>query len=872
MSPRYAVTALALALAVLLVPTAAGAAGTATSFAPLTRSIAKSQLGKHAAADLRRGARRARVQYRREHYCVSLRTLGHVIERAARLATGARVARSARKLQRTVFLRRTARNGRCGLVPRFRITRSVRPDTKRLPSLADGHPRIVARLASGHGTVTDFVQDELVVEGARATAARLAARWHGKLLDTTGDAGKGGGETHLIRIAASRAPTDDLAADLVAADPTAHGRFKVSSAAGLGLLAVAADAAAHGLKVAPDVLTTGAGVLDRSTAEAPVDATTPSSWTGDAYDWWYTSTLGTGDAWRALAMAGRTSNRVKLAVLDNGFSTKGLPDLSPASTGADDVPSAVLCSGGGKCPWHGTEVASAAAGIVDNGLGAAGTGGQVADVLMIRNGRTMFESIDAIYEAFEAGARIINISSGMEFDATVSVFALPYEDATQTAFEHGALVVASAGNDGRDVDAEDCFVVCWEEEWIAPCENDPVICVGGIDASGGRNAKSNFGRERCGNAQDCDVDIFAPYSVWVGPSGDNPLPHRPNGTSFSSPYVAGVLAQIMAAAPKLGLADVRQALLESTDRVADETVSRIVNAGAAVKRTAGAIAPRVEITQADAKVLYGGFNTTTLKATVSSVDPCKCTIEWSSDKDGPMGTGASIDWTYATAGVRTITVQATDANGKTGFDQVDVNATNERPIPRITKPADGTHVYSGQPFKVEGSAADVNQLAGLSCSGLWWVATGNVGLGGCSVTMTLLGDGNSESIGVWATDPDGAQAYTSVTVIVDKPPPHSPPLVTILSPSEGDLLAPNDAVTLEGTATDPDAGALTGTWSVKVGGTTKLIGHGNTLQWKPANDVGPGCGSVDATLVFSATDSDGSASDQIGVQVDYPVC
>ena len=122
------------------------------------------------------------------------------------------------------------------------------------------------------------------------------------------------------------------------------------------------------------------------------------------------------------------------------------------------------CSGGHSCPWHGTEVASAAAGLVDNGIGAAGPGGQVADVLMIQDGESMLSSIDAIYEAFEAGAKVINISSGYVADASISIFTIPYEDATQTAFERGALVVAAAGNDGHDVDAEDCFVVCWEEE------------------------------------------------------------------------------------------------------------------------------------------------------------------------------------------------------------------------------------------------------------------------------------------------------------------------------------------------------------------------------------------------------------------------
>src|SRR5262249_14624784 len=155
----------------------------------------------------------------------------------------------------------------------------------------------------------------------------------------------------------------DLATDLIKLDPGARGSFKVSSSAGLGLVAVAADAAAHGLKVAPDILTKSAGVLDRSTTEAtmPPAKAGDSPWKLNAFGWWYTQSLGTGDAWRALAIGGKTSNRVKLAVLDGGFSSAGLPDLSPASTGADDVENKMVCTGGNPCPWHGTNVASVAA-------------------------------------------------------------------------------------------------------------------------------------------------------------------------------------------------------------------------------------------------------------------------------------------------------------------------------------------------------------------------------------------------------------------------------------------------------------------------------------------------------------------------------
>ena len=33
-----------------------------------------------------------------------------------------------------------------------------------------------------------------------------------------------------------------------------------------------------------------------------------------------------------------------------------------------------------------------------------------------------------------------------------------------------------------------------------------------------------------------------------------------------------------------------------------------------------------------------------------------------------------------------------------------------------------------------------------------------------------------------------------------------------------------------------------------------------------------GCGDVDATLIFSATDPDGWSSDEVAVKIHYPVC
>ncbi len=274
---------------------------------------------------------------------------------------------------------------------------------------------------------------------------------------------------------------------------------------------------------------------------------------------------------------------------------------------------------------------------------------------------------------------------------------------------------------------------------------------------------------------------------------------------------------IMAADPSISPTGAKQALLDTAERSADETVSRIVDAVDAVMDvTDGKLGPLVEISQADPKPLYGGFNTTTLKATVDSIGPCQCTIEWSSDKDGAMGTGASIDYVYPSVGERTITVNVKDANtGATATDQVKVEATNERPSARITKPTADAHVYSGQPFKLEGHADDPNQPGGLPCDALWWSSPGKPDMAGCSPTMTLYGDNATTWVTLKATDAHGAWTSYTVTLHVDKPPAQSPPLVTILSPSEAEQLEPNDVVTLQGTATDPDAGPLTGTWSVK---------------------------------------------------------
>jgi serine protease len=868
--PSLAVIVVAITFAAAPAP-AAMAAGSPLTPVQQAAAQARPTLGTKAAATLARRLKRAKGAYAHGRYCAALSALGAIV----RHTPSARVADSARHAQKAIFLAKAARRGACGLKkPTVKLSRAVKPAVAALPPLADGTPRPVARMDGGHGITTDFVADEVVVRtGDTAKLKAFVARWHGRVLADHGD-------SHLVRLDARHAPVDGLSDDLRHADPLSRGNLKVSSGQALGLVAVAADASAHGLAVGPNFVTDAARVLDRSSAETGSDGKP-----ANAYNIWYNQPapagMGTGEAWRTLQIAGKTSNRVLVGVVDGGFDTKN-NDL-PSGTAADEVTNAMACSGGNPCPWHGTNVASTLASVVDDGKGVAGSGGQVADLRLVRmSGPTEFDAIDAVYDAFEHGARVINISSGYELDATVSVFNIPYEDATQTAREHGALVVASAGNDGRDVDAEDCFVVCWEEEWIAPCENDAVLCVGGLDPDGKRDAKSNFGYEWCGNAQDCNVGMFAPWLVTVAGDPVSTGVHNVAGTSFASPFVAGVAADVLAANPSLKPGEVEQILRSTAYGSSDPQVSRIVDADAAVRKALGGgnIAPLVEITQpsAGAQVPYGSFNTMSFRARAYDVesDDC-CTFSWSSDVDGPLGAGSPLDAGFGAPGQRAVTVTATDKGGAHGTASVPVEAVNSPIKVVLGKPTPGATLYRNQPYVLEGSATDPNVFGAVPCSALKWTTRldGQAAakpLGdGCTPQATFTTNGLHHII-LTATDPYGSTESIDRTITVADPPLHQPPLVTILSPGNGDGLDPATPVTLNAAANDPDGGAVTGTWTVKNGATTKVIGSGLQRSWKPQDDVPFHCGGTTVTLTFTATDSDGSTSASVDVHVDYPAC
>jgi hypothetical protein len=754
------------------------------------------------------------------------------------------------------------------------IDPTLTPIQASLPD-AEGNPRPVARMKGAGGVAMDFVLGELII-GTDDTAAlaALVARWGGTVLASTEKVGDQPRQ-HRVRLDPSDAQVANLLADVQAEAPDLTGTFTSSSEAAAKLLAVAlSEANRGGLTASPNFVLPSDAIADGTTAEAPTGE--DGLYGPDAFLWPYmdrgsAQDIGVGAAWQALSRAGRLSNRVRIMIMDGGFAPSDDFPASRTVIGSWNIPNPASCSGGGACPWHGTMVTTAAMGVPDNAFGAAGPAGPVAELLAVPSEGDFFGTLSTVGRVIASTAfgnpRILNMSFGFELDlgwdiavkaACLGLCPSPSEimNGISTAVAaSGKLLFASAGNAGKDVDNGGDIV---EGSMFIPCELVGVICVGGMGHdTTTRDAGSNFGSR----VQDASVDIYGPFLTWVGPDPDNPanFARLKAGTSFSSPFVAGVAALVWAADPSLTAGQV-WGILRDTANTGGLGVTgnqRRVNAFAAVARVLGGSPPSVSLTGSATGALNREvfFTAVVTDPEFSASGPCPpgaCPLTWVPAPTRIVGNTAY--YRFDTTGNRTITVTAEDAIGQSTDASREVNIVNAAPSVSISQPAADASVAQGIAIQLLGTATDLNEgpdpgPGPIACT---WTSSNAADAAfpktGCNTTASFASTGN-RTLTLSAVDPQGLPASASVAVIVTAPPTNLPPNITL-----GSVPAPNYsggyawdvAIAVTASATDPEGNnPITYVWkatsyqpnSTAVYASAVVVsGPGSTagLNWNPS--------------------------------------
>ncbi len=209
-----------------------------------------------------------------------------------------------------------------------------------------------------------------------------------------------------------------------------------------------------------------------------------------------------------------------VAVIDTGVNA-GNPSLAGKVTeGFNFYNNTTDANGSAKgTGWHGTAVA----GEVIEGSGGANI--QIMP-LQVNDGESRYLSssaiLKAIYYAADNGASVINMSFGSTAYSPLMQQAIDY------ATSKGVVMVAAAGNNGSS-------------GLYYPAAYNNVIAVGATNAQGVLAGFSNYGSY---------VDLIAPgwnSKVLAYNGGEM----TSNGTSFASPFIAGIAALLKAYFPNL---------------------------------------------------------------------------------------------------------------------------------------------------------------------------------------------------------------------------------------------------------------------------------------------------------------------------------
>ncbi len=276
---------------------------------------------------------------------------------------------------------------------------------------------------------------------------------------------------------------------------------------------------------------------------------------------WHLAKINMPTAWEKSKGAG-----VTVAVLDSGvylhsdLAANVLPGYNTVSNNSETS----------DVNGHGTYVAGVISALSDNNKGVTSIAWN-SKILPVRitnssDGYAYFSDIaEGITWAANNGADIVNISYMANSSSTI-------KSAAQSFYNKGGLVVASAGNGGSDLN----------------CSDNPYIII--VSATNNNDQKASW--SDFGNC----VDVSAP-GTGIYTTNKSGGYSKVNGTSFSAPATAAVLALMKAHYPDLSNTELETLLESSADKTVGGNFSKQygygrIDAGAAL--SAAVVTPEVD--------------------------------------------------------------------------------------------------------------------------------------------------------------------------------------------------------------------------------------------------------------------------------------
>jgi len=713
------------------------------------------------------------------------------------------------------------------------IDTSLVPIVATVPGVNPGDPpRAVGRSITAEGDVSDFVVGEAVVVVPDLASAE-ALRSHPDIevvdIDHDPEADAEDGVDVLVRARdLSTLNPAETAWRLNTVDPSLVGTmaFDTQDTASTGIILgmlyndVSQDVGLNYIPVGDDV---DEGQL----LEGLEDQL-------NAFGWSYVKStapqgIGLDTAWQMLDFHGKQQNRVVVLVIDRGFIKN--PDL-PANArmrkgdwGKDDTS---VCTNGTPCPYHGTQVSLTIAGQHDNLWGIAGVAGPWVQIISMPYGNSTYETMKQVREVIkDEKPDIVNMSFGLRANTNPTSTLRQYDKTFRRAERlAGTVAFASAGNEGEDVDTGARYL---------PCASTRVVCVGGMAVDGTeRHGGSNYGTK----ANSSSVEIYGPMCTYVlsDPGANDGRAAQGCGTSYASPFVAGVAALLRVADPGISADEIQQVVYD-TAHVGGlgPTVTghiRRVDAHMAVAAALGVVwtPPVVNITTSSGT--FPVDEVISLAGTAESYVGEGLPLTWFSSIDGQLNASPETGSIGANLSPGDHLIQATaiDRRGLASTDAITITIENEPPIVEILSPADGYQLYEGTAlhlaaythdpdiFVNEALADDRVEWQIKQGSNVVWSATGHQ-------VSTALNPGSYDVV-LTGTDLHGTSRSDSASILVKNlEPGWQPPTASIIKPAS-DISA--------GIGNEPKGYALQGLAK----GVTGTSTSGTRFKWTATADTG----------------------------------